>query len=188
MSTLNFQQFPLKSKEMSATATTATTATEEDAELHARLDTAEEDMDADDEDSSSTMSFTTIAEALEQMNVLLEDMYCEAEALEEELLAIHPSLEGLMLDQFGEASFLASSPFRTATFAVKRGGIAGLEPRHRYTYGQICGALRAHLERTGAIAENGLVTLSDDLRHLFEVQDRSMPYIALLGKLTHFLI
>jgi hypothetical protein len=189
---------------MSAAASAAASATAapagtvpaaEDEEMQHILDmalalgAAEADAEDDDSDaSSSTMSFTSIQETINQLNALLESMTTVAEAIEDELTTLQPPLEGLMLDQFGEAAFLASSPFRTASFAVKRAGITGLEPGRRYTYGQICGALRDHLHAAGAIDAEGTVVLNDDLRLLFEVQDRSMPYLALLGKLTNVLV
>ena len=68
---------------------------------------------------SDTDSYKTIEETIAAMAHTLEELYGEAEELEETLHDLHVPLTDLHLQQLGDVPFLQTSPFRTATFAVK---------------------------------------------------------------------
>ena len=137
---------------------------------------------------SDTDSYRTIEETIAAMTHTLEELYGEAEELEETLHDLHVPLTDLHLQQLGDVPFLQTSPFRTATFAVKPPGFPGADLSVRYPFHVICAILRDHLFKTGAVAADGTITLSKPLQTLFEVQEPTIQWIPLIGKLRAVLI
>jgi hypothetical protein len=141
-------------------------------------------MSSEESDSEgSGESYSTIKQAIAAMAHTLEELYGEAEELEESLHDLHVPITDLQLAQLGDVPFLQTSPFRTAPFLVKKEGIPGAAPGHRYPFHMICAALRDHLFKTGAVAADGTITLTADLQELFEVQESTIQWIPLVGKL-----
>lgn len=139
---------------------------------------ADSDSDAD--------SFATMADMLNQLNLCVSEMYGLAEELEEELHELHPPLQDLSLAQFGEAAFLASSPFRYATFNP-RPGIPGLVPSRRYMFQEICLKLREYLFASGAIQADGTIRLTHQLQTMFGYDATTVEtsYMELIGRIGH---
>ncbi len=137
---------------------------------------------------SDTDSYKTIEQAIAAMTHTLEELYGEAEELEEHLHHLHVPITDLHLQQLGDVPFLQTSPFRTATFAVKPPGFPGADLTTRYPFHVICAILRDHLFKTGAVAADGTIKLSKPLQTLFEVQEPTIQWISLIGKLRAVLI
>ena len=137
---------------------------------------------------SDTDSYNTIHQTIATMAHTLEELYGEAEELEEYLHDLHVPITDLHLQQLGEIPFLQTSPFRTATFAVKPPGFPGADLHARYPFHEICAILRNHLFATDAVATDGTITLSASLQTLFEVQEPTIQWIPLIGKLRAILI
>jgi hypothetical protein len=138
-----------------------------------------------DDEISDTDSFATMADMLNQLNLCVSEMYGIAEELEEELHELHPPLQDLTIAQFGEAAFLASSPFRHATFAFRNSAPAlpGLDLSRRYPFHEICKKLREALVALGAIRPDGIVVMTPALQTLFETSATELHYVELLGLL-----
>ena len=143
---------------------------------------------SDYDSDSDADSYATIQQAIAAMSHTLEELYGEAEELEEHLHDLHVPLTDLHLQQLGDVPFLQSSPFRTATFAVKPPGFPGANLTTRYPFHVICGILRDYLFQSGAVAADGTITLSAQLQTLFEVQDPTIQWIPLIGRLRAVLV
>ncbi len=137
---------------------------------------------------SDVDSFGTVEERIATLKHLISELYGEAEELEAHLGDLHLPLEKLELAQLGDVPFLQSSPFRTATFQVKPPGFPGADLSRRYAFHEICAVLRAYLYSSGAVAPDGTITLSKQLKSLFGVQSEKVTYIELLGHLRSVLI
>jgi hypothetical protein len=137
---------------------------------------------------SDTDSYKTIEQAIAAMTHTLEELYGEAEELEEHLHDLHVPITDLHLQQLGDVPFLQTSPFRTATFAVKPPGFPGADLKARYPFHVICSILRDHLFKSGAVAADGTITLNKPLQTLFEVQEPTIQWIPLIGRLRAVLI
>lgn len=140
----------------------------------------------DSEDDAD--SFATMVDMLTQLNLCVSEMYGLAEELEEELHDLHPPLTELSLAQFGEAGFLASSPFRYATFAP-RPGIPGLDPTRRYMFQEICKKLRDYLTETGVIHTDGVIRVTPQLQTMFGLDSTTTEtsFMELVGRMGHIL-
>ena len=144
--------------------------------------------DTDYESPSDVDSFASLEMEVAHLNHRISELYCVAEELEEYLATLAKPLEGTQLAQLAQISFLASSPFRHATFTVKPPGFPGVDLTRRYPFHEICAHLRAYLVRTGAFKPDGSVVLNADLQHLFETQESEMGYVSLLAKLRAVLV
>ena len=141
-----------------------------------------------DSEISDVDSFGTVEDRIANLRHLISELYGEAEELESHLTDLHIPLEKLELAQLGDIPFLQGSPFRTATFQVKPPGFPGADLSRRYAFHEICAILRTYLYSSGAVAPDGTITLSKQLKSLFEVQGEKVTYIELLGHLRSVLI
>jgi hypothetical protein len=147
------------------------------------------DSDSDsDYVGSDAESYTSLCEELEEMSHLIADMYAEAEELEEIMGSLQRPIESLEIAQLGTIPFLQTSPFRTATFAIKPPGIPGVDLTRRYTFAEICAALRNYVFATGSVDTDGHVTLNEAMKTLFETQKSRVSYIELMGMLRTVLV
>jgi hypothetical protein len=137
---------------------------------------------------SDVDSFGTVEMNIEALNHMISELYGQAEELEEHLLTIQKPIEGTQLCQLGQLPFLEASPFRHATFKVKPPGFPGADLERRYPFHEICALLRSHLVASGAVQPDGTVMLSKQLQALFEVEESTIGYIALLGRLRAILV
>lgn len=142
-----------------------------------------------DDDLSDTDSFATMADMLTQLNLCVSEMFGLAEELEEELHELHLPLQDLTIAQFGEAAFLASSPFRHATFAFRNcaPALPGLDMSRRYPFHEICKKLREALIAVGSIRSDGIVVMTPALQTLFDTSAAELHYVELLGLLHNVL-
>ena len=143
-------------------------------------------------DTESTVSATDSLESvLHDIHILnhhITELYGLAEDLEEHLHTLRPPVENLELAQLGQLPFLAASPFRHATFAIRPPGFPGVDLSRRYPFHEICRILRTYLVSTGAVQPDGSVALTPQLKSLFEVEENTIGYIALLGHLRRVCI
>ena len=138
-------------------------------------------------DTESTISAADSLESVMQdintLNHHITELYGLAEDLEQHLHSLRPPMENLELAQLGQLPFLAASPFRHAAFAIRPPGFPGVDLSRRYPFHEICRVLRTHLITTGAVQPDGSIRLTTQLKSLFEVEDNTIGYIALLGHL-----
>lgn len=146
-------------------------------------------MSSDEEtDLSDVDSFGTIEEEIQELSHFISEMYGEAEALEARIQQIQRPLESLMLDQLGQVPFLKASPFREARFQVKSPGFQGIDLAQRYPFKEICEMMRAYLIKSGAVQADGSIRLNAQLKTLFEVEEDTIGYVALMGHLRSVLV
>jgi len=147
--------------------------------------------DSEHEHISDVDSYASVEMDIQALSHLISELYGQAEELEERLATLHKPLEGTQIDQFGQLAFVAASPFRNATFAIKAPGLPGLpnvDLSKRYSFHQICAILRNYLISCNAVCDDGSITLNAQLQHLFGIQDTTIGYIALLGHLRNVLV
>jgi hypothetical protein len=135
---------------------------------------------------SEVSSLGSLEDDLKAMRSMIGEMYKEAEKLELHLYTLQRPMLDLEMNQLGTVPFLESSPFRHQTFQMKPPGIPGI-PNKRYPFHVICKYLREYLAKHDAIQADGTITLTDDLKSLFGIQESSTTYMALLGHLRNVL-
>ena len=143
---------------------------------------------SDSEDSYET---DDIEQTLCVTTSLIEGMLSDLTNLEERLETLHRPLRELHIEQLGNLDFLASSPFRHATFQFKDGqtaAAAGLCGNERYPYHVICKTLRTALMNTGQVDKDGTLKLNTATKQLFGVKEDTISYPVLLGHLRNVLI
>jgi hypothetical protein len=119
------------------------------------------------------------------MSALIAEFTVAIETLEEEMAKLQRPLGDLYLEQLGSIPFLISSPFRHAEFALKAPGLPGIDITKRYPYHTLCAMLRNYLFATGAVANDGIVTLNKQLQDLFGIQSDKTNFVHLLGALRN---
>jgi hypothetical protein len=147
--------------------------------------------DSEQELISDVDSYASVEMDIQALSHLISELYGKAEELEERLSTLHKPLEGTQIDQFGQLAFVAASPFRNATFAIKPPVLSAFSPHdrnQRHSFHQICTILRNYLISCDAVRDDGSITLNAQLQHLFGIQDTTIGYIALLGHLRNVLI
>jgi hypothetical protein len=132
-----------------------------------------------------------IMEIEEQLTILsnsIESLLESVESFEKELATIERPIGDIALAQLGDVPYLVTSPFRTATFAFCPPGLPGIELSRRYAFREICELLRTYLFKMNMIDADETVRLNTILKHVFQIEDDSIPYIKLIGKLRNVLI
>ncbi len=99
---------------------------------------------------------------------------------------LHRPLESLHLDQLGDVPFLANSPFRHQTFAVKPPGIPGINLERRYAFSAICSVLRNYCIALGANSATHEIELPELLQNLFGLTKGS--YLDMLMNLRRVIV
>ena len=132
-----------------------------------------------------------ILEIEEQLSILsnsIESLLESVESFEKELAAMERPIGDIALAQLGDVPYLVTSPFRTATFAFRAPGLPGIELSRRYAFHEICELLRTYLFKMNLIDADETVKLNNVLRNVFHIQDDSISYINLVGKLRNVLV
>ncbi len=125
---------------------------------------------------------------LARMSEMVKLMTENIHELESAMTGFHRPLESLHVDQMGGIPFLASSPFRHQTFAVKPPGFPGIDLDRRYPFHVICNILRTHLLSTDAVQDNGTITLTKPLQKLFGVKESETTFLELILHLRKVLV
>ena len=136
---------------------------------------------SDDDNDESSCAW----EKMQAMNRVMEEMTNEIVRLEQQLEQLQRPIELLELNQLDDLPFLESSPFRQAAFHTIPDAIPGLDSKRRYPFHALCAALRNYLFRAGAVAPDGTIALTAEMRKLFGIQESHTTYIALLNHLRH---
>ena len=144
-------------------------------------------MDSTDE-SGSDDSFGSLQNDLERMSAVVKAMCEETETLENRLHTLQRPMEGMAIEQFGDALFMAASPFRKQCFSQKSPGIPGVALNERYSFGTICGIIRTHLMTIGAVQPDGQIILPKTIQTLFGTEETHITYIQLIGLLRNVLV
>ena len=143
-------------------------------------------MSSDDEEISDVDSFASVEMNIESLKFRICELYGETEELESHLLTMEKPLTNLKIDQLGQLPFLEASPFRHATFQVKK-HLPGVDSNKRYPFHVICEKVRDYLIEKKAYDNDGQIILNKQLANLFEVEEGKIGYISLLGKLRSVL-
>lgn len=150
-------------------------------------DPSDDDSSYADSDASSD-SFGSLQKHLGKMANIIESICGETAELEARLETLQRPIENLAIEQFGDAPFHASSPFRKNTFVVKPPGFPGIDLTKRYSFESILATLRAYIDKIDAVDADGNITLNKQLQKLFGTQKTSVSYIELIGCLRNVLV
>ena len=138
--------------------------------------------------SGSDVSTASLQQQLESMRQTIGSMYSDAERIELHLYTLQRPMESLAINQLGVVPFLASSPFRHHTFSMKTPGIPDIDIQNRYPFHIICKHLRNYLFAENAVAADGTITLTEDMKTLFGIQNSTITYLELIGHLRNIVI
>lgn len=140
------------------------------------------------ENESDDEGVLEIEEQLVTLTDTLEILLASIEDLDEELMSLERPLENIMLQQLGDVPYLETSPFRLATFAFRPPGLPGINLKRRYAFKEICELLRTYLFQMKLIEADETVRMNQALKTLFGVEEDSISYLSLIGKLRNVLI
>lgn len=130
-------------------------------------------IDSGSDSGSEYDSFSSVQADLERMSAIINELNIGVHDLEAHMTTLHRPMESLHLDQLGDVPFLASSPFRHQTFAVKPPGIPGIDLERRYAFHTICAALRNYCIALGANSATHDIELPKLLQNLFGITNGS---------------
>ena len=124
---------------------------------------------------------------LETLSSTIQSLLESVESFERELLAMERPIANIALAQLGDVPYLATSPFRAATFAFRPPGIPGIEQSRRYPFRELCELLRTYLYQMKLVDTNETVHLNKVLQTVFQLKEDTVPYVRLIGTLRNVL-
>jgi len=144
-------------------------------------------MESSDEYDSDN-SYSEVENQMATMTALMALMTDDLDAAEKQLTVLQPELEDSYITNLQTVSFLEKSSFRHQTFLFKAPGIPGVNLTKRYAFKDILELLREYLYKTKAVANDGTITLSKQLRTLFGIKEEKTTYLEMIGKLRNILV
>lgn len=125
---------------------------------------------------------------LEQMADTLESLVNNLDSVDSQIKVCEKPIVDITLDKFKDPSFLAASPFRKETFALKPPGLPNIDLNKRYPYSQIVSILRNYLFNEKLVAQDGTIRVNKPLSQLFEIQETETTFLKLLARLRNVLL
>jgi hypothetical protein len=142
-------------------------------------------------------SFNTLQDNLETMTDVINACNKEIAALERNLEELQRPIESLEVSQLGDVPFLSTSPFRQQTFRLYAEAVDAFRPfakgvpidaETRLPFETICAMIRTHFFETGAVAKDGTITLTEEQRELFGIQEPTTTFLILLKHIRNVLV
>jgi hypothetical protein len=125
---------------------------------------------------------------LEEMTNTIENLYNTFDHIDDNMKTVEKPIIELALEQFSEPNFLASSPFRKQTFAVKPPGLPSIDLNKRYAYKDIVSAVRNYVFAEKLVTGTGAIRVNRHLSLLFEIPESETTFLKLLVRLRKVLI
>jgi hypothetical protein len=138
--------------------------------------------------TSKLMNFFEIECDLEEMTETIESLANHFNNIDTHMKMVEKPIIELALEQFREPNFLASSPFRNETFAVKPPGLPGMDLTKRYAYKDIVSAIRNYVFAEKLVTPAGAIRVNPPLSQLFEIPETETSFLHLLVRLRKVLI
>ena len=137
---------------------------------------------------SENEGIVAIQHSLENLSKVIGVMLPEIDALESELKKLERPLEQIVLEQFGDIPYLASSPFRKERFLFQPPGFPGINLTIRYEFREICDLLRTYLLKNSLMNSDEEITVSPLLKSIFKINTSKTTYLELIGHLRNVLV
>ena len=125
---------------------------------------------------------------LEEMTETMESLHNHLNHIDAHMKTVEKPIIELALEQFREPSFLAASPFRHQTFAVKPPGLPNIDLDKRYPYKDIVQAVRNYVFAEKLVSSTGAISVNKPLSLLFEIPEGETTFLKLLVRLRKVLI
>jgi hypothetical protein len=125
---------------------------------------------------------------LEEMANTIENLYNTFDHIDDNIKTVEKPIIELALEQFREPNFLASSPFRKQTFALKPPGLPNMDLTKRYAYKDIVSAIRNYVFAEKLVTDTGAIRINRHLSSLFEIPESETTFLKLLVRLRKVLI
>jgi hypothetical protein len=125
---------------------------------------------------------------LEEMTETMESLVNHLSHIDTHMKTVEKPIIELALEQFRDPNFLASSPFRNQTFAVKPPGLPNIDLSKRYPYKDIIQAVRNYIFAEKLVTPAGAICINRPLSLLFEIPEGETTFLRLLVRLRKVLI
>jgi hypothetical protein len=125
---------------------------------------------------------------LEEMTETIESLNSHLNHIDNHMKTIEKPIVELALEQFRDPAFLAASPFRHQTFAVKPPGLPNIDLTKRYPYKDIVSAVRNYVFAEKLVTPTGAINVNKPLSLLFEIPEGETTFLKLLVRLRKVLI
>jgi len=150
---------------------------------------------ADDEYSSSLSdqtdetTYSDMEESMAEIMTIMTNLYEKVDEIETHVKRLETPVVDVLLDQFTDPHYLATSSFRSATFRLAR-PLPTMTTDTRYPYKEIVQKLRQYILQERLVANDGIIHINEPLRTLFEFQDSEdqTTFPILLQRLRHVLV
>lgn len=131
---------------------------------------------------SSQESIESFSGDLTQLRSIVATINSTIETLETQLISIQRPIESLHMEQLGDTPFLESSPFRHTMLKFKSDvRIPGLDASKRYSFADMMKHVRTYLFESGAVQEDGSITLTKEMRKMLEIKEESVSYVEIMN-------
>ena len=150
--------------------------------------TAATDVTGTTNQTSKLMNLFELECDLEEMTKTIEYLYNTFDHIDDHIKTVEKPIVELALEQFRDPNFLASSPFRHQTFAVKPPGLPSIDLNKRYPYKDIVQAVRNYVFAEKLVTPTGAICVNKPLSILFEIPEGETTFLRLLVRLRKVLI
>jgi len=125
---------------------------------------------------------------LEEMTETMELLNNHLTHIDAHMKTVEKPIIELALEQFRDPNFLASSPFRSQTFAVKPPGLPNIDLGKRYPYKDIVSAVRNYVFAEKLVTPEGAIRVNRPISLLFEIPEGETTFLRLLVRLRKVLV
>ncbi len=134
----------------------------------------------------SDESYSSIRMALEEIREKMEAFDSGVESLHTHVKTMEQPVTSVAVASFSQPSYLESAPFRKELFRIKDQARVVFSLGAVESYSSICKKIRKHLFEHKLVDSKGAVQLTNEMKSLFETDEESMSFLAILSKLDHF--
>ena len=138
--------------------------------------------------TSKLMNFFEVECDLENLTETLENLMNTFDHIDTNIKVVEKPIVDLALEQFTDLKFLAASPFRQETFAVKPPGLPNMDLTKRYPYKDIVNTLRRYVFSEKLVNPDGAIRVNRSLSLLFEIPETETTFLKLLVRLRKVLV
>ena len=137
-------------------------------------------------DSGSEDSYTSIRMALEEIREKMEAFDSGVESLHTHVKTMEQPVTSVAVASFAQPAYLESAPFRKELFRMKEQARAVFSLGTVESYSSLCKKIRKYLFEHKLVDSSGAVRLTKEMKDVFETEDETMSFLAILSKLDHF--
>ena len=155
-----------------------------DAESETSATSAVTDFTAATDDTN----FYELQYQLQEMTDALESACLDMTDIDRRVKRCEKPVTDTAIERFNDPAFLAASPFRHETFAMKPPGLPNIDLGKRYAYKDIVATIRNYVFNEKLVNPDGTIRVNTPLATLFEIKDKETTFLTLLRQLRRVLI